>query len=90
MATIKKLISLSQTTNEKLKGEENASKLIEQLLTWYYNGAYDTVDLEKQRTKVKQQLVKLTQDSERHTLAFNRLASAVEDLVNQVKESRNG
>lgn len=35
----KRLITISEKNHENLGKEENASKLVDQLLTWYYSGA---------------------------------------------------
>lgn len=79
-------ISISTKNNEKLKQEENASKLIDQLLTWYYNGAYDVVALDKEREKARMQTLRLTQVVEGFIRNSGRLSSAVEDLVAAARE----
>ena len=83
-------ISIEDSINERLKNEPNASKLINTLLDSYYNGTDGaTRELWDERRKVKNQLVRLMQNEEKHIVAINRMASAVEDLTNQIVNSRS-
>lgn len=84
---MKKLISLEDSLGNRLNMEENASKLISELLNEHYNGTNEaSTETRRLQEKLRNQLLRIVQLHEKYVISNNRLASAVEDMAIAIRE----